>query len=125
MAIGGTEGGQKIFWITEPENAPDSWRVAINEAKGSRWFTYGGSLTHFLVALLSGAIDIPSFPNLLGLPADFTPAVHSFEVADPPMRPPVDTEDIRNWARANGLQVPARGRIPREVREAWEQAHSF
>ncbi|MEU4731987.1 histone-like nucleoid-structuring protein Lsr2 [Streptomyces sp. NPDC023588] len=124
FAIGGTEGGQKLFWITEPVNAPDSWRVAINEDKGSRWFTYDGNLTNFLVAVISGEIDNLPFSNLLGLPACFTPSVPPpFEVGDPPMRAPVDTEDIRNWARANGFQVPPRGRIPRQVREAWEQAH--
>ncbi|MGW7440200.1 Lsr2 family DNA-binding protein [Streptomyces sp. NPDC054849] len=123
FAIGGTEGGQKLFWITEPES-PDNWCIAISEDKGPRWFTYDGNLTSFLVAVLSGEINIPPFPNLLGLPADFTPSVPpAFEVGDPPMREPVNTEDIRNWARANGFQVPMRGRIPREVREAWEQAH--
>ncbi|WP_253915874.1 histone-like nucleoid-structuring protein Lsr2 [Streptomyces sp. NRRL S-31] len=29
----------------------------------------------------------------------------------------------RNWARANGYDVPIRGRIPAEVRHAWELAH--
>lgn len=124
FAIGGTEGGQKLFWITVPKNAPGSWRVAINENKGPRWFTYDGNITDFLHAVLSGAIEIPPFPNLRGLPADFTPSTPPpFEVGDPPMRDPVNTEDIRNWARANGFQVPMRGRIPRQVRVAWEQAH--
>ncbi|WP_405787155.1 Lsr2 family protein [Streptomyces sp. NBC_00029] len=124
FAIGGTESGQKLFWITEPGNAPAAWRIAVSEDKGPRWFTYDGTLTAFLVAVLSGQLDIPPFPNLRGLAADFTPAVAPpFEVGDPPMREPVNTDDIRDWARANGFQVPPRGRIPREVREAWEQAH--
>ncbi|WP_406484148.1 histone-like nucleoid-structuring protein Lsr2 [Streptomyces sp. NBC_01568] len=124
FAIGGTEGGQRLFWITEPENAPDAWRIAVNEDKKPNWFAYDGNLTAFLVDALSSHMDIPQFPNLRELPADFTPAVKPpFEVGDPPTREPVNTDDIRNWARANGFQVPPRGRIPRKVREAWEQAH--
>jgi hypothetical protein len=31
--------------------------------------------------------------------------------------------EIRDWARSNGFTVPDRGRIPSEVREAFEAAH--
>lgn len=31
--------------------------------------------------------------------------------------------EIREWARENGRDVPDRGRIPADVREAYEQAH--
>lgn len=31
--------------------------------------------------------------------------------------------DIRNWARANGLSVNSRGRVPQEIREAYERAN--
>lgn len=31
-----------------------------------------------------------------------------------------DLSAIRSWARANGYQVSDRGRIPAEVRQAWE-----
>ncbi|UMG93888.1 Lsr2 family protein [Nocardioides sp. TF02-7] len=31
--------------------------------------------------------------------------------------------EIREWARANGHEVPDRGRIPAEVRSAYESAH--
>ncbi len=30
--------------------------------------------------------------------------------------------EIRDWARSNGLQVPDRGRIPADVREAFDSA---
>jgi hypothetical protein len=33
-----------------------------------------------------------------------------------------DTRTIKEWARANGYQVADRGRIPNEVREAFEAA---
>ncbi|MFJ8018576.1 histone-like nucleoid-structuring protein Lsr2 [Streptomyces sp. NPDC096339] len=29
---------------------------------------------------------------------------------------------MREWARANGYQVPLRGRIPAEVLDAWQRA---
>jgi hypothetical protein len=31
--------------------------------------------------------------------------------------------EIRDWARSNGRKVPDRGRIPADVREAFESAH--
>lgn len=35
----------------------------------------------------------------------------------------VKPAQIRDWAWAEGLQVPHRGRIPVEIRRQWEQAH--
>jgi hypothetical protein len=32
-------------------------------------------------------------------------------------------KEIREWARANGYEVPDRGRIPADVREAYDAAH--
>jgi Lsr2 len=32
-------------------------------------------------------------------------------------------KEIREWARSNGHKVPERGRIPADVREAYEAAH--
>ena len=32
-------------------------------------------------------------------------------------------KEIRDWARANGHQVPDRGRVSAEVREAYAKAH--
>jgi hypothetical protein len=32
-------------------------------------------------------------------------------------------KEIREWARENGHEVPERGRIPAEVRSAYESAH--
>ncbi len=31
--------------------------------------------------------------------------------------------EIRDWARSNGHKVPDRGRIPADIREAFEAAH--
>ncbi len=35
----------------------------------------------------------------------------------------VSAADIREWARQNGWDVPARGRVSSEVREAYAAAH--
>ncbi|MFJ3310513.1 Lsr2 family protein [Streptomyces sp. NPDC086549] len=32
-------------------------------------------------------------------------------------------EEVRAWARENGYEVNDRGRVPREIREAFEAAH--
>lgn len=32
-------------------------------------------------------------------------------------------KEIREWARSNGYDVPDRGRVPAEVREAYDSAH--
>ncbi|WP_434403269.1 Lsr2 family DNA-binding protein [Streptomyces sp. NBC_01353] len=29
---------------------------------------------------------------------------------------------MRTWARANGYEVPDRGRVPHEILDAWQQA---
>ena len=39
-----------------------------------------------------------------------------------PQREP-STTDLRSWARAQGLPVPARGRLRPEIRAAWNAAH--
>lgn len=31
--------------------------------------------------------------------------------------------EVREWAQAQGMDVPERGRIPAEVREAYDKAH--
>lgn len=37
--------------------------------------------------------------------------------------PASSAKEIRDWARANGYKVPDRGRIPAEIREAFEAAN--
>jgi hypothetical protein len=41
-----------------------------------------------------------------------------------PRLPPPDSRELREWARANGFAVADRGRIPVEVREAWQRAQA-
>ncbi|WP_406150956.1 SMI1/KNR4 family protein [Streptomyces sp. NBC_01012] len=105
-----TGNGEYLFWITDPSGDPDRWRIAVNEARGPGWFTYDGTLTAFLAAVLDGSEEVPLFPDdLAEKPARFAPAR------------PADTGSIRSWARARGYDVRPRGRISLEVRDAWEQ----
>lgn len=55
-------------------------------------------------------------------------AIQRIGAAPFPPRTRLDTAtpaaaDIRAWARAQGLTVPDRGRIPTPIRQAWEQSH--
>lgn len=76
FAVGVTDNGENLFWITDPEDAPEAWRVAVNEARGPRWFTFDGTLTAFLTAVLSGSAAVPQFaPDLL----DRAVALHPLE----------------------------------------------
>ncbi|MFY0407920.1 histone-like nucleoid-structuring protein Lsr2 [Solicola sp. PLA-1-18] len=40
-----------------------------------------------------------------------------------PAKNSTNTADIRTWAEANGHDVPARGRIPKNVHDAYDAAH--
>jgi ERCC4 domain len=44
-------------------------------------------------------------------------------VAGVPAAPQASTMEIRAWARLNGIDVPARGRLRPEVVRAWQDAH--
>lgn len=57
-----TDNGEYLFWITDPAGDPDRWRIAVNQARGPDWFTYDGTLTAFLTAVLGGRIEVPLFP---------------------------------------------------------------
>ncbi|UQA92763.1 Lsr2 family DNA-binding protein [Streptomyces halobius] len=125
FTMGVTDNGEYLFWVTEPLDAPDSWRVAVNEARGPQWFIYDGTITEFLVSVLTGDTAVPQFPR------GILEHVPSFAPSDPSVRTPspapagitANTSDIREWARANGYEVPLRGRIPAAVLDAWEQAN--
>ncbi|WP_174552096.1 Lsr2 family DNA-binding protein [Nocardia sienata] len=130
LACGVTDNGEHLFWITEPADDPDGWRVAVNEARGPRWYAFDGCLTAFLAASFSGRIDVPLFPDgLLDDGVGFS--------RDPEHQPTdsgsadlgsgaaqaVDSHVIRAWARANHYDLPDRGRIPAAITEAWERAN--
>lgn len=125
FAVGVTTNGEYLFWIAEAQDAPDSWRVAVNEARSPLWYTYDGTLTAFLASVLSGETSVPQFPkDLLDPPIAFAPSTApAVDHSEPPARPAVGTDAIRAWARANGYEVRPHGRIPADVLDAWERAN--
>ncbi|MEU3605678.1 histone-like nucleoid-structuring protein Lsr2 [Streptomyces sp. NPDC035033] len=126
FALAVTDNGNRLFWITTPGEEPDAWRIAVDQADGRAWYTHDGNLTSFLVALLSGHVRAPVFPDgLLGNGAFFTPARPADD--GPPATPnpagaTTSREVIRQWARSQGYDVPDRGRVPGHVIQAWERA---
>ncbi|MFH8618639.1 hypothetical protein ACH4E8_26730 [Streptomyces sp. NPDC017979] len=127
FACGVTSNGEYLLWITETTSEPDSWQIAVNEARGPLWYAHHGTITNFLVSVLTGQIQVPQFPvGLLQSPPVFTPShpvLIKTEPVDAPPPPPVDAAVIRTWAREHGYAVPMRGRIPPNLLEAWETAH--
>lgn len=125
FACGVTGNGEYLFWITDPVPDSSRWRIAVNEARGPVWFTYDGTVTSFLVSVLTGETRVPQFPDdLLDAPPTFSPS-HPVLVKPQPYVAPFanDTGALRAWARENGYDVPPRGRVPADIRQAWEDAH--
>jgi hypothetical protein len=129
LACGVTHNGEHVFWVTEPSNHPDSWRVAVNEARGPDWYTFDGGLVAFLAAVFSGRIDVPLFPDdLLDGGVGFSAHSERKPMGSGPTDPEPNAARaaasgvVRAWARAAGYDLPDRGRIPAAVIEAWEQA---
>ncbi|MFD3993160.1 histone-like nucleoid-structuring protein Lsr2 [Streptomyces sp. NPDC058548] len=125
LAMGVTGNGHYLFWDTRPRDAPDRWTVAVTERLGAPWFTYSGSVTAFLVDVLGRTLHVPLFPrDLLCYGPTFTPSAlrSRVSVTTPSTKAPVSTSTIRTWARANGYDLPDRGRVPFAVFEAWEAA---
>ncbi|MGP4004643.1 Lsr2 family DNA-binding protein [Streptomyces sp. 8N706] len=127
FANGVTDNGNHLFWITTRKDEPDTWPIAVNEARGPGWYTFSGTLTEFLTTVLTGQTQVPLFPRgLLNAGVTFTPSPSSRD--NPPEPPPtggvIDTQTVREWARANGYDVPDRGRVPAAVIAAWKQAHT-
>lgn len=46
------------------------------------------------------------------------------DLAEAPAAPEPSTAEVRSWARAEGIEVPPRGRLRPEVWDAWRAAHS-
>jgi hypothetical protein len=127
FAIGVTDNGNHLYWITTPQTEPDAWRLTVNEARGHDWYTFDGTLTDFLTAVLGGQLQAPVFPDdLLDAGTSFTPS--PAQTASAPVSPSssgrrIDSQAVRAWARANGYDLPDRGRIPATILQAWEEAH--
>ncbi|MCQ6556847.1 hypothetical protein NPS70_27205 [Streptomyces sp. C10-9-1] len=73
--MGVTGNGDYLFWVTQLSGAPDHWTISVSEALRAPWFTYNGTVTAFLVDVLSATVRIPMFlPGLLDGGIAFTPA---------------------------------------------------
>ncbi|MFF9870549.1 SMI1/KNR4 family protein, partial [Streptomyces sp. NPDC013953] len=85
FAIGVTDNGEHLFWITEPLTQPDHWRITVSEARGPRWYTHDGNLTRFFTDILSGRTNVPQIPDsLLEHGVAFTPSLqHATSTATP------------------------------------------
>ena len=127
--MGVTDNGNYLCWVTDPEDRPDAWRVAVNEARGPQWYTHDGNLTSFLAGVLSGQLTVPLFlSGLLDGGVAFTPSppvqhLGTPQGQDPVAEAPIATGDVRAWARANGYDVPDRGRVPADIIARWKEAN--
>ncbi|MEU6817858.1 histone-like nucleoid-structuring protein Lsr2 [Streptomyces sp. NPDC046860] len=122
FAMGVTGNGDYLFWVTQPADSPDRWIVAVNEALRASWFAYNGSVTEFLVSVLSGTTSVPMFPaDLLDHTPAFIPSTLESSTPAAAARTSVSTRAIRAWANANGYDLPERGRIPSEIIDAWKR----
>ncbi|MET9875646.1 hypothetical protein ABZZ36_13630 [Actinacidiphila glaucinigra] len=63
VPVGGSDNGDRIYWVREPAASPDTWPLAINEPRGYRWHQYDGGIAAFLVAVLTREISVPFFPK--------------------------------------------------------------
>ncbi|MGH3118185.1 MAG: Lsr2 family DNA-binding protein [Streptomyces sp.] len=129
---GGTGNGDYLFWVTNQATDPESWAVAIKEPNGTRWFTFTGTITAFLTRFVAGDISVPMFPDgLLEEPPSFRPFEPSTGQASHLTRQEIDahsntidSQAIREWAWQHGYDdLPPRGRIPVEIRRAFDEAH--
>ncbi|MFF7730838.1 histone-like nucleoid-structuring protein Lsr2 [Streptomyces sp. NPDC008001] len=124
--MGATDNGEYLFWVTEPPTVPDQWHIALNEARGPRWYAYEGGIADFLVAVLTGQARVLLFPkDVLDQGVYFTPSVPAPRQLhqEVPTSTAISTQEIRTWARAHGYDVPDRGRIPGGIVDGWRQAH--
>ncbi|SEQ85265.1 hypothetical protein [Streptomyces radiopugnans] len=109
FAAGVTDNGNHLFWITTPRTAPDTWCITVNQPRDRDWYTFDGTLTDFLTAVLGGHAQVPVFPD--DLP----------DGASPSLRPPPGPLPRRHRPpAAGGASTPRRyahGPAP------WEEAH--
>lgn len=55
---GFSSDGDTVHWRTV-DHDPDCWTVVALQARGSRWSEFGGSMSQFLLALLTREIVVP------------------------------------------------------------------
>jgi hypothetical protein len=76
----------------------------------------------YLAAAHTWALDEPAAIERIGINTDADPDATLAAAA--PDAPAPSTAEVRAWARANGIDVPDRGKLRPEVHQAWRQAHT-
>ncbi len=61
LPLGRTDNGDELWWLTR--DSPDSWPVALLEARGRTVRTVARSLAHLLLGLVDGSLRPPEFPD--------------------------------------------------------------
>jgi hypothetical protein len=84
-----TSNGDTLFWIVDPRDDPDRWRLAISEVRGPGWLTHPGPVTRFIREVLERSFVVDFFPDDFPLPGA------SFE----PFPAPHEPMDPRSWDR--------------------------
>ncbi|MEV1154937.1 hypothetical protein AB0J27_05965 [Micromonospora chokoriensis] len=72
-------GGELFFWLLESAD-PDDWRIICTDASWTRWNSYPGPLSAFLLNLVEGRVDDLPFTLPINGPA-FVPAGSGVEAA--------------------------------------------
>jgi hypothetical protein len=78
LAIAITDNGDTVYWMREPGESPDRWRIAVNGARDfDEWHLFDGCLAHFLVSVLSREWVVPVFAEDFPYP-DRVPVFKSY-----------------------------------------------
>ncbi|MEU9512004.1 hypothetical protein [Micromonospora sp. NPDC048169] len=63
-AVALTDNGDTVYWVRDPGDAPDRWRIAVNGARDfDEWHLFDGCLAHFLVDVLNREAVVTAFPD--------------------------------------------------------------
>ncbi len=128
------KGGATLADARHPAVAgsPDSWRpVAVHlPYDGAEEPAPPGASAEGMLATLERVVELLDGAGLLPDDVDrdregwLVEALTATLAAEAP-RAGHTNDEIRKWARLQGIEVPARGRIPSAVREAYEASHGL
>lgn len=71
IAIGRTDNGDILYLVRNDLSEPDTWTIAVNEARGDEWNEFDGGITDFLASALSRSRRYSVFPT--SFPMDAVP----------------------------------------------------
>jgi hypothetical protein len=104
--------------LAMPKDLRDAHKALDNAILGLYGLKADATGTEILAALIARYKELEA-ANQLPLPAR-----ESSPKRQKAPKAPSQTAAVRAWARENGLSVPARGRIPKEVLDAYTQAQA-